>query len=76
MKQYNGEKCIISLTSWVGRIANIGQTLFSLLKQGKDFHIVLTLTIKEFPNKEADLPEAIKLFVDNNLIEILWRRKT
>lgn len=72
MKQYNGEKCIISLTSWVGRIANIGPTLFSLLKQGNDFHIVLTLTIKEFPNKEADLPEAIKLFVDNNLIEILW----
>lgn len=72
MKKYNGEKCIISLTSWIKRISNIGQTLYSLLKQGKDFHIVLVLTKKEFPNMEKDLPYEIKLFVDNDLIEILW----
>ena len=72
MKQYNNEKCIISLTSWIKRISKIGPTLFSLLKQGKDYHIVLTLTKKEFPNLEEDLPEEIKVFVDNDLIEILW----
>lgn len=72
MKHYNNEKCIISLTSWVKRISKIGPTLFSLVRQGNDYHIVLVLTKKEFPNLENDLPEEIKLFVDNDLIEILW----
>ena len=72
MKQYNGEKAIISLTSWKARINTVGKTLYSLLKMCPDFHIVLVLSEEEFPKKEKELPEELMLFVDNDLIEILW----
>lgn len=72
MKQYNGEKAIISLTSWKARINTVGKTLYSLLKMCPGFHIVLVLSEEEFPKKEEELPEELMLFVDNDLIEILW----
>ena len=72
MKQYNGEKSIISLTSWKARINTVGKTLYSLLKMCPGFHIVLVLSEEEFPKKEEELPEELMLFVDNDLIEILW----
>lgn len=72
MKIYNGEKAIISLTSWKARINTVGKTLYSLLKTCPGFHIVLVLSEKEFPKKEEELPEELMLFVDNDLIEILW----
>lgn len=72
MKQYNGEKAIISLTSWKERINTVGKTLYSLLKMCPGFHIVLVLSEEEFPKKEEELPEELMLFVDNDLIEILW----
>jgi hypothetical protein len=72
MKQYNGEKVIISLTSWKARITAVAKTLYSLIKQSLNCHIVLTLCTEEFPNKEQDLPNTLRLFAENNLIEILW----
>lgn len=72
MKIYNGEKAIISLTSWKARINTVGKTLYSLLKMCPGFHIVLVLSEEEFPKKENELPEELMLFVDNDLIEILW----
>lgn len=72
MKQYNGEKAIISLTSWKARINTVSKTIYSLIQQCPGFHIVLCLSEEEFPQKEAELPENLMLFVDNNLIEILW----
>lgn len=75
MKQYNGEKAIISLTSWKARINTVGKTLYSLLSNCPGFHIVLVLAEEEFPLKEAELPEELMLFVDNDLIEILWVQK-
>lgn len=72
MKQYNGEKAIISLTSWKARINTVSKTLFSLIKQCPGFHIVLVLSEEEFPQKEKELPEDLMLFVNNNLIELLW----
>lgn len=75
MKQYNGEKAIISLTSWRARIGTAGKTLFSLYKQCPGFHIVLVLSEDEFPQKEAELPDTIMAFVDNDLIEILWVKR-
>lgn len=75
MKQYNGEKGIISLTSWKIRINTVSKTLFNLLKICPEFHIVLTLSSDEFKNKEQDLPEDLMLLVNNNLIEILWVQK-
>lgn len=72
MKQYNGENGIISLTSWKARINSVGLTLYSLLRECPEFHIVLVLSETEFPNKEKDLPDTVNLIADNNFIEILW----
>ena len=72
MKQYNGEKAIISLTSWKARIKTVCKTLFSLIDQCPGFHIVLVLSEEEFPKKEDELPENLKIFIDNDLIEVLW----
>lgn len=71
-KKYNGEKAIISLTSWKARINTVGKTLFSLIKQCPGFHIVLVLSEEEFPLMEKELPKDLMLFVNNKFIEILW----
>lgn len=71
-KKYNGEKAIISLTSWRARINTVSKTLYSLLTRCPGFHIVLVLSEEEFPQKEKELPESLMLFVESNLIEILW----
>lgn len=75
MKQFNGEKAIISLTSWCGRINTVSKTIYNLLKTCPGFHIVLVLNTVEFPNKEEDLPEDLNLILSHNLIEILWLEK-
>jgi hypothetical protein len=71
-KKYNGEKAIISLTSWKARINTVSKTLFSLIKQCPGFHIVLVLSEEEFPKMMDELPDNLKLFVDNEFIEVLW----
>ena len=71
-KKYNGEKAVISLTSWKARINTVAKTLYSLIKQCPGFHIVLVLSEEEFPKMVDDLPESLNLFVDNGLVEILW----
>lgn len=71
-KKYNGEKAIISLTSWKARINTVSKTLFSLIQQCPGFHIVLCLSEEEFPERENELPENLMLFVNNELVEILW----
>lgn len=72
MKQYNGEKGIISLTSWKKRIGVAHNTLVSILKNCPEFHIVLVLSEEEFTNKEKDLPDKINELADLDCIEILW----
>lgn len=71
-KKYNGEKAIISMTSWKMRIATCSKTIYSLLKQCPGFHIVLVLSEEEFPKMMDELPENLKLFVDNELIELMF----
>ena len=71
-KKYNGEKAVISMTSWSARISTCSKTIFSLLKQCPGFHIVLVLSEEEFPKMMDELPDNLKLFVDNELIEVLW----
>lgn len=71
-KTYNGEKAIISLTSWKARINTVSKTLYSLLQQCPGFHIVLVLSEEEFPQKEKELPENLMLFIENDIIELLW----
>ena len=74
-KQYNGEKAVISLTSWKARIDTVSKTLFSLIKQCPGFHVVLVLSEDEFKKGVDELPNSLKLFIKNNLIEILWVKK-
>ena len=71
-KKYNGEKAIISLTSWRARINTVSKTIYSLIKQCPGFHIVLVLSEEEFPKMMKELPENLTLFVENELIEVLW----
>ena len=71
-KAYNGEKAVISLTSWKKRIGTVGITLFSLLRQCPGFHIVLVLSEEEFPKKEDELPHDLIALVKTNKVEILW----
>lgn len=72
MKQYNNEPTIISLTSWTERINTVGLTLFSLLRQCPQSHIILVLSEAEFPTKMNALPSDIRQLTDKNLIEIYW----
>lgn len=69
MKTYNGEKAVISLTTWKKRVDTVYKTIRNLIDTCSGFHICLTLSIDEFPQKEKDLPLEL---VDNKDIEILW----
>lgn len=71
-KSYAGECAVISLTSWKARIKTVSKTIFSLLKQCPNFHIVLVLSEEEFPKMEKELPENLMVLVEENLLEILW----
>lgn len=75
MKQYDGEKAIISLTSWKKRINTVSRTIFSLVKQCPGFHIVLVLSEEEFPEKEKELPEDLLSFLNAEVFELLWVKK-
>ena len=36
------------------------------------YHLVLVLCEKEFPNKEADLPEVLRLMIEAGDVELIW----
>lgn len=71
-KSYNGERAIISITSWSKRIHIVGKTIFSILSRCPKFHVVLVLSKKEFPHGLSDLPRDLQLMCKRKLIEILW----
>lgn len=79
MLDFKNPECIISLTSWKGRIYDptVAKVLYSIFKQETQyrFKVVLVLSLQEFPNKEKDLPDAINLFNENELFEIIWVEK-
>lgn len=72
----NDIDCIVSLTSWKGRIKNpeVPKVLYSIIRQKTKykFKICLTLSLEEFPNKNEDLPEVFNLLEENGNIEIIW----
>lgn len=68
-------EAILSLTSYPARIANVDKTIVKHLMFKNNIKIVLNLYEGEFPNKENDLPENLKLLIENNLVEILWHKK-
>jgi len=74
-KRNNGEKLIVTLTSWKKRIQNIPTVLKTILENTKrPDKIVLNLSSKEFSNKEKDLPNEVIDFFDKNkdVCEIFW----
>lgn len=69
------ETLIISMTSYPARINCVAKVWFSILRQNVNkslYHCVLVLAEPEFPNKEKDLPDDLKLLIENNLIELIW----
>lgn len=71
-KKYDGEKAVISLTSWKARINTVYITLDSLIQQCPGFHIVLVLSEEEFPKMCKELPETLMNLVNREKIELLW----
>jgi len=71
-KKYEGEKAVISLTSWKARINTVYITLDSLIHQCPGFHIVLVLSENEFPKMCKELPERLMNLVNSEKIELLW----
>lgn len=74
-KKYNGEKAIISLTSWKKRIRTVSRTIFSILSKCPGFHIVLVLSSEEFPKMDDELPSDLRIIIDSGLIELMWVKK-
>lgn len=70
-----GLKGIISLTSWRGRIATAGLTIFNLMKTCDGFKVALTLSSDEFPGKLGDLPDDIRLLAETRAIDLIWAEK-
>lgn len=69
---------IVSMTSWPKRIKFVAKALYSIIKQNVDknlYHPVLVLAKPEFPNKEKDLPNDLRLMIENGLVEIIWYHK-
>lgn len=68
--------CIISLTSWKGRIDNpdLPKVFFSIIRQKTKykFKIVFVLSKIEFPNMEDDLPSLIVKIIKHYNIELIW----
>lgn len=69
MKQYNNEKYIVSFTTYPARFNNAAKFIYHLLENQtyKDFHLVCTLYKDDYKQLSGNL----KLFVDNDLIEII-----
>ena len=63
----DGERIIVSMTSYPGRITNVRKAIYYLLTKQtvKPDEIHLWLAEPEFPNREKDLPEDL-----NNIIEV------
>ena len=68
MKQYNGEKYIVSFTSFGKRVPMIGKMIYAMTKQSyKNFHLVLTL----YKDDVKNIDDTILLFLDNDLLELI-----
>lgn len=74
---FGKEKIVISMTSYPGRITNIGKSMFFLLNKQtiKPDEIHLWLASPEFPNKEKDLPEDLRTILKLPNIFLHWLPK-
>lgn len=68
--------CVVSLTTWKGRITdkNLPKILFRLLEQQKtqfNYKVVLVLSEEEF-GKNYILPNTLSLLLNHSRFEVLW----
>lgn len=69
------DKLIISMTSFPPRIGGVARVWYSIIRQNVDsslYHCVLVLSVTEFPRKELDLPDDLRVLIRNGLIELIW----
>ena len=68
MKQYNGEKYIVSFTSFGKRLSSVCKMIFAMQKQTyKNFHLVLTL----YKDDVKYIDENLQTLLDNNVLELI-----
>ena len=68
MKQYNGEKYIVSFTSFGKRFDDACKMIFGLQKQTyKNFHLVMTI----FEGDMKDITPNLQLLIDNDVLEVI-----
>lgn len=68
MKEYNGERYIVSFTSFGKRFDDACKMIYSLQKQTyKNFHLVMTV----YKNDVKDITENLQLLIDNDLLEVI-----
>ena len=67
-------RVIVSMTSYPGRITNVGKAIFFLLKKQTlpPDEIHLWLAEPEFPNKENDLPKDLVAILDADNVYLHW----
>ena len=63
----------VSLTSFPARIDGVSAILETIYSQTRrPDRVVLWLAKEQFPEKEAELPEALIQLTEENLLEIRW----
>lgn len=68
-----GERLIVSMTSWAKRINNVPKVVDSILHNTlRPDIIVLNLARTEFPGMENDLPYDVQTLINDGLVEVLW----
>ena len=67
----------VSMTSYPGRISNVGKSIYFLLTKQtlKPDEIHLWLAVPEFPNKEKDLPQDLVAILNADNVFIHWLPK-
>lgn len=70
-------KILVSMTSYPGRIKNVGISIFLLLKQQTlpPDEVHLWLAAPQFPNKESDLPEDLQKVIKHPKVKLHWTEK-
>lgn len=66
------------MTSWPKRIQYVSRVLFSILEcdyPKNKYHLVIVLAEPEFPHKEDDLPEVLRLMIESGDVELIWYKR-
>ena len=73
----NGERVIVSMTSYPARIHNVAKSVFLLMTKQtiKPDEIHLWLSVEEFPNKEMSLPQELQRLITAEVVNIHWLPK-